>query len=107
ARVRAARGVPGRLARHAVRSNTRHLPDLLEGDTRVSVASTRSLAPTAVASYRFEPLAPDGAERWDQLIEPYPGRELFHQSVWLDYLAASRRVEKAHWAIRSGREAVG
>ena len=73
----------------------------------MSVASTRSLAPTAVASYRFEPLAPDEAERWDQLIEPYPGRELFHQSVWLDYLAASRRVETAHWAIRRGRETVG
>ena len=45
--------------------------------------------------------------RWDDLIASYESRQLFHQKVWLDYLAASRGVEPRYWAVRDGARTVG
>lgn len=58
-------------------------------------------------SYRLEPLTADEAGRWDDLIAPYPGREVFHRKAWLDYLADSRGVDIRLWKIRDGEESVG
>jgi SAM-dependent methyltransferase len=57
--------------------------------------------------YRVVPLTPDETARWDELVLGYGTSELFHQNVWLDYLAASRGIDVAKWAIRSDRGTVG
>ena len=73
----------------------------------MSGVTAPTLDATPAESYRFDPLTSVEAARWDQLITPYDGRTLFHQSMWLDYLAASRRVETARWAIRTEDRTVG
>ncbi len=61
----------------------------------------------SLGRYRLEPLTPDEAARWDELIKGYESTQLFHRKAWLDYLAASRGVTIRQWAIRSGSETVG
>ena len=73
----------------------------------MSGVTAPTLDATPAESYRFDPLTSVEAARWDQLITPYDGRTLFHRSMWLDYLAASRRVETARWAIRTEDRTVG
>lgn len=63
--------------------------------------------PTAPKRYEMEPLTPSEVARWDDLIAPYESRELFHRKVWLDYLAASRRVHLRFWAIRDRGRTMG
>jgi hypothetical protein len=59
------------------------------------------------ARYALVPLDAADVARWDELIAPYDSRGLFHRPVWLDYLAASRRIEVRFWAIREGTRTVG
>ena len=59
------------------------------------------------ARYALMPLDAADVARWDELIAPYDSRGLFHRRVWLDYLAASRRIEVRFWAIREGTRTVG
>ena len=59
------------------------------------------------APYRFDPLTTAEIATWDELIGNCQGREVFHCSAWLDYLAASRGVEILRWAIRDGDDIVG
>ncbi len=61
----------------------------------------------AAAVYRLDPLTPGEMARWDELIAPYEGRELFHQTAWLDYLAATRGIDVVHWAIRADDSTIG
>jgi CelD/BcsL family acetyltransferase involved in cellulose biosynthesis len=60
-----------------------------------------------MSPYVLEPLSPDEASRWDDLIAPYETRQLFHQRAWLDYLAATRALRVHFWAIRQGGRTVG
>ncbi|PYN50956.1 MAG: hypothetical protein DME00_03690, partial [Candidatus Rokuibacteriota bacterium] len=57
--------------------------------------------------YSLEPLSEDQSARWDDLIAPYEGAQLFHRSPWLDYLAASRGIEVRLWAIRDAETSIG
>jgi hypothetical protein len=66
-----------------------------------------SSAPTPIGALSFEPLSEDQAERWDELIAPYPERQVFHSQAWLDYLATSRGVRIRKWAITDGCGTVG
>jgi CelD/BcsL family acetyltransferase involved in cellulose biosynthesis len=59
------------------------------------------------ATYALEPLPPEEAARWDELIAPYETRQLFHRRAWLDYLAASRPLQVRLWAIRERGRTVG
>lgn len=58
-------------------------------------------------SYQLEPLTAAETARWDDLIVPYESREIFHQRVWLEYLAASRGADIRLWGIRNGSRTVG
>lgn len=58
-------------------------------------------------TYRLEPLTAAEAGRWDELIAPYAGREVFHRKAWLDYLADSRGVDIRLWKIQNGERPVG
>lgn len=60
-----------------------------------------------MSGYRLDLLSPDDVAGWDGLVRSCRGREVFHQSPWLDYLAASRGVEVLRWAIRDEGETVG
>jgi hypothetical protein len=62
---------------------------------------------SARPAYQLEPLTPEEAARWDDLIAPYPTRELFHHSAWLDYLAASRSIQIRLWKICAAGSTVG
>lgn len=57
--------------------------------------------------YDFDALTPRELAHWDDLIASYESRQLFHQKIWLDYLAASRGVEPRFWAVRDGARTVG
>lgn len=57
--------------------------------------------------YKLEPLNSEEIGRWDELTAAFPGRELFHRKVWLDYLRDSRGVDIRYWAIRNGEERIG
>lgn len=56
---------------------------------------------------RLQPLPPEKHRQWDRLIAPYRMRELFHQSVWLDYLEATQGVKKALYQLQVGSEILG
>jgi CelD/BcsL family acetyltransferase involved in cellulose biosynthesis len=58
-------------------------------------------------SYSLQPLDAEQAARWDDLIAPFAGRELFHRRAWLDYLAASRGVEIRLWSVVNGERSLG
>jgi hypothetical protein len=58
-------------------------------------------------SYTLQPLTGEEVARWDELIAPYPRRELFHRRAWLDYLADSRGVHIRFWSIRNGERSLG
>lgn len=60
-----------------------------------------------MSPYVLEPLSPDEASRWDDLIAPYETRQLFHRRAWLDYLAATRALRVHFWAIQQGGRTVG
>ncbi len=60
-----------------------------------------------VPHYQLRPLSPAEAQRWDELIAPYPGRQLFHRRAWLDYLAAGQKAEIRLWAILEGKRTAG
>jgi hypothetical protein len=60
-----------------------------------------------MAAYALEPLSDADVGRWDALIAPYDSRQLFHRRAWLDYLAASRRLQLRFWAIRDHGRTVG
>lgn len=60
-----------------------------------------------MSSYALEPLSPDEAARWDDLIAPYETRQLFHRRAWLDYLAATRALRLDFWAIRESGRTLG
>ena len=51
--------------------------------------------------YRLDQLTPEEVTHWDALIAPFEGRQLFHRTPWLDYLAESREIHIVQWAIRS------
>jgi hypothetical protein len=55
----------------------------------------------------LEPLGPQEAQRWDEIVAPYASRQLFHRQVWLDYLAASRGLEIRKWSIVEGGRRLG
>ncbi len=57
--------------------------------------------------YTLQSLADEQSARWDELIAPYESAQLFHRSPWLDYLAASRRVDVRLWAIKDLETTVG
>jgi len=73
----------------------------------MSIVTARALDTRPAGAYRLDALSGAEVVRWDELIAPYEGRELFHRNVWLDYLASSRRVEGARWAIRADDRTVG
>jgi len=58
-------------------------------------------------SLRLESLSAEELAQWDELIAPYPGRELFHTRAWLDYLAETRGVGIRLWKIQEGARTVG
>ena len=60
-----------------------------------------------MSHYELQPLSAEQAARWDELIAPYPGRELFHRRAWLDYLAESRGIDVRMWTIRNGEGSLG
>ncbi|PYQ02054.1 MAG: hypothetical protein DMF82_17270 [Acidobacteria bacterium] len=60
-----------------------------------------------MTSLRLEPLGPEEARRWDELVVPYASRQLFHRQAWLDYLAASRGLEIRKWSIMDGSRRLG
>ncbi len=55
----------------------------------------------------LEQLGDDAAQQWDELISRYPGRGVFHERAWLEYLSTSRRVKIQLWAIRRGDQTLG
>jgi len=55
----------------------------------------------------LEPLSNADSPRWDDLIADYPDRQVFHSQAWLDYLAASRRVQIRKWSVRSESRTLG
>jgi len=57
--------------------------------------------------YELEPLSALEIAQWDNLIAPYPCRELFHREAWLQYLAMSRGVSIRRWAIRDKGRTIG
>lgn len=57
--------------------------------------------------YRLEDLTPEEVSRWDELIAPYDGREVFHRRAWLDYLAATRCVQLRFWKIQDDEGTLG
>lgn len=57
--------------------------------------------------YEIVVLTPEDAGQWDELIAPYESRQMFHRRAWLDYLAASRKLNIRLWAIRKGSQTVG
>ena len=67
---------------------------------------TRSLT-QSTSAYRLEPLTDAEAARWDELIAPCAGREVFHARGWLEYLAASRGIDIRLWAISDGATVLG
>jgi hypothetical protein len=58
-------------------------------------------------SYTLQSLSAEQVARWDELIAPFPHRELFHRRAWLDYLAESRGVRIRFWSIRNGERSLG
>jgi hypothetical protein len=52
-------------------------------------------------------LGQDDAQHWDELLAPFPTRELFHRKAWLDYLAASRHVQILQWEVTEANRTVG
>lgn len=70
-------------------------------------SETRSAARVEAAHYALVPLGVDEVARWDQLIAGYGSRGLFHSRAWLEYLAASRKIELRFWVIREGARTVG
>ncbi len=57
--------------------------------------------------YELVPLTEDEQRTWDARIADYESAHLFHRQVWLDYLAASQRVQIRHWVIRESGRTVG
>lgn len=57
--------------------------------------------------YEFEELSPADIARWNELIAPFPNRELFHHEPWLKHLATSRGIDIRRWAIHAERRIVG
>lgn len=66
-----------------------------------------SEVPGPVETYRLDLLTPAESEKWDALIAPCRGREVFHSTAWLDFLASSRGIDIRRWVIRDGDETVG
>jgi hypothetical protein len=62
---------------------------------------------TITGRYRLEPLTAEPPARWDELVQEYPGAELFHRTTWLDYLAASQGADVRRWAIHQDEAVVG
>ena len=60
-----------------------------------------------LTKYDLEPLTAAEASHWDELITPYDSAALFHRRAWLDYLAASQRVQIRQWAIRAAGRTLG
>ena len=56
---------------------------------------------SASSVYRLDRLTSEEVTHWDSLIAPFEGRQLFHRTSWLEYLAESRGIEIAQWAIRT------
>ncbi len=45
---------------------------------------------------------------WDQQIQRFPNKSLFHESAWLDYVRSSHpRREIEYFEIRRGPECIG
>ena len=58
-------------------------------------------------SLGLEPLTEQQYRRWDELLERFPSRQLFHRRAWLDYLAASRGAVIKMWSLQDSRHTVG
>lgn len=58
-------------------------------------------------SYDLTAVSMDEVRCWDEIVDGFESRSLFHRTAWLNYLAASRSLEIARWAIRDGSETVG
>ncbi len=57
--------------------------------------------------YQLEPLAADGAARWEELTASYPSFELFHRKPWLNYLTQSRGMQIRYWRLSEGSRTLG
>jgi len=57
--------------------------------------------------YELEPLSPEEIHDWDQLIQPFQWREVFHRQAWLNYIAAYHKAEIRYWAIREHGRTIG
>src|SRR6266496_3382750 len=60
-----------------------------------------------LARISLQPLSDADSGRWDELIAPYPDRQVFHSQAWLDCLAASRGVTIRKWSIVDGSQVLG
>lgn len=58
-------------------------------------------------SLRLEPLSEKASRCWDELLAPFPSRQVFHRRAWLDYLAASRGVAIKLWSLHEGGRMLG
>jgi SAM-dependent methyltransferase len=61
----------------------------------------------ATLGYDLAPLSPADLANWDEIVDGFESRSLFHRSSWLGYLAASRNLDIRRWAIREGDETLG
>jgi len=47
-------------------------------------------------------------KNWDQLIQPFRQKSLFHESLWLDFVVSARRCLKVEYLrVERGQETVG
>jgi hypothetical protein len=60
-----------------------------------------------MSTLRLAPLDAAGAARWDELLRPLTGRQVFHRRAWLDYLAASRGADMRLWSLEDRGRNVG
>jgi SAM-dependent methyltransferase len=57
--------------------------------------------------YDLAPVTAEELAGWDQIVDRYQSRCLFHRTSWLDYLKLSRSLDIARWAIRDGSQTLG